>query len=226
MAAHSVYWIRAPEHTDMFSQGYIGVSNNSQRRFVEHSRARGNRHLAFAIQKHGWGTLVKTEILVADVGYCLAIEAKLRPSDKIGWNLVAGGGKPPVLTGDRPVLRGRPAWNKGKKMLESTVEKVRAAVTKQMEDPEHRALLSRLKLGKPSGRLGVKHTAETIEKMRASKIGVPSKKKGVKMSPEAYANTTAAARIQWVCPHCSKAGMGTGAANRWHFDACKEKENA
>jgi predicted GIY-YIG superfamily endonuclease len=224
MAAHSVYWIRAPEHTDMFSQGYIGVSNNSQRRFVEHSRAKSNRHLAFAIQKHGWDTLVKTEILVADVGYCLDIEAKLRPSDKIGWNLVAGGGKPPVLTGDRPVLRGRSPWNKGKKMSQSTVEKVRAAVTKQMENPEHRALLSRIKLGKPSGRLGIKHTAETIEKMRLSKIGNTFKKKGVKLTPEAYANTVAAARVKWSCPHCGLNGMGKGAANRWHFDACKNKE--
>lgn len=224
MTAHAVYWIRAPEHTDMFSQGYIGVSNNSARRFIEHSRAKGNRHLAFAIQKHGWDTLLKTEILIADVDYCLDIEAKLRPTDKIGWNLVAGGGKPPVLTGERPVLRGRTAWNKGKKMPESTVEKVRAAVIKQMQDPEHRALLSRIKMGKPSGMLGFKHSPETVEKMRLSKIGNTSKKKGVKLTPEAYANTVAAARIKWSCPHCGLEGMGKGAANRWHFDACKKKE--
>ena len=224
MTAHAVYWIRAPEHTDMFSQGYIGISNNPARRFIEHSRAKGNRHLAFAIQKHGWDTLLKTEILVADVNYCLDIEAKLRPSDKIGWNLVAGGGKPPVLTGVRPVLRGRAAWNKGKKMPAETRAKVSQAAKEQWSRLGMRELLSNAKKGKPSPRLGIKHTPETLEKMRLSKIGKPSKKKGVKLTPEAHANTVAAARIKWSCPHCGLEGMGKGAANRWHFDACKKKE--
>ena len=220
----SVYWIRTPEHTDMFSQGYIGVSNNSARRFIEHSKTKSNRHLMFAIQKHGWDKLVKTEILIADVDYCLDIEAKLRPADKIGWNLVAGGGKPPVLTGERLALKGRTAWNKGKQMPQSTRDKVSAAVRRQMQDPEHRSLLSKLKLGKPSPRLGVKLSVESIEKMRLSKLGKPSKKKGVKVTPEAHANMLEAARTKWSCPHCGKEGMSKGAANRWHFDACKSKE--
>lgn len=220
----SVYWIRAPEHTDMLSQGYIGVSNNSSRRFVEHLKSKQNRHLCFAIKKHGWDTLLKTDILISNIDYCLDIEFKLRPYDNIGWNLVAGGGKPPVLTGVREALKGRTPWNKGKKMSQSTRDKVRAAVLKQMQDPEHRALLGRLKLGKPSSRVGFKLSAESIEKMRLSKLGKPSKKKGVKLTPEAYKNTVAAARIKWVCPHCNKEGMSKGAANRWHFDACKSKE--
>ena len=220
---HSVYWIHAPEHTDMFSQGYVGVSNNAERRFEEHCKAPSNRHLAFAIKKYGWEALTKAVVFVADLATCLDKERNLRPSEGIGWNVAPGGGKPPVLSGPRPILRGRTAWNKGKKMPQSAVEKVRAAVKKQMQDPEHRALLSRIKMGKPSGTKGRKKSPECIEKMRQSKIGVPSPKKGVKVTPEAYANTVAAARVTWVCPHCSVEGMGKGAANRWHFDACKER---
>ena len=26
----SLYWIRCEDHTDMFSQGYVGVSNNTE----------------------------------------------------------------------------------------------------------------------------------------------------------------------------------------------------
>lgn len=224
MIAHSVYWIRAAEHTDMFSQGYIGVSKNSARRFEEHSKSKENRHLFFAIKKHGWNTLIKTDILIADIKYCLDIEAKLRPIENIGWNCAAGGGKPPVLTGERLALKGRAAWNKGKQMPQSTKDKISAAVQRQMQDPEHRVLLSKLKLGKPSPRRGVKLSAELIEKMRLSKIGKPSKKKGSKLTPEAYKNIVAAVRVRWICPHCKKEGMSKGAANRWHFDACKSKE--
>ena len=31
-----VYWIHLPEHTDMFSEGYIGVTENIKRRYYEH----------------------------------------------------------------------------------------------------------------------------------------------------------------------------------------------
>lgn len=223
MTAHSVYWIRKPEHTDMFSEGYIGVSKNWDRRMIEHSRSKNNVYLANVIAKYGWDALVKTQILVGDEDYCLEIEAKLRPTDKIGWNLVRGGGKPPLLTGPREVLKGRVPWNKGKKMPESTVEKVRAAVRRQMQDPVQREKFRLARLGKPSPRKGVKLSEELKAKMGASKRGKPSKKKGIPVSAEAYANTVAAARIVWECPHCHKIGMSKGAANRWHFDNCKMK---
>jgi group I intron endonuclease len=202
-------------------QGYIGVSKNAEKRFAQHLKRPQNRHLKFVIKKYGWENLNKSILLYADKSYCLEIEKKLRPTDQIGWNLVAGGGHPPVLTGPQPKLRGRPSWNKGKKLSAETRAKLSAATKKQMSDPEHRLLLSKLKLGKPSPAKGRKHTPDTIEKMRQAKVGKPSKKKGTKMSPENYEKCLISARFQWECPHCKKVGMGKGAASRWHFDNCK-----
>jgi len=97
-----VYWIRAPHHSDMTSEGYIGVSKNAQKRWLYgHNWAhRKNRHdnplFANAISKYGWDNLIKTVLVIADDEYCYEIERKLRPTEKIGWNLVIGGGKPPT----------------------------------------------------------------------------------------------------------------------------------
>jgi hypothetical protein len=97
-----VYWIRAAHHSDVTLDGYVGVSKNAKTRWLYgHQWAhRKGRHehprLANAISKHGWGNLVKTVLVVAEENYCYDLERKLRPTDGIGWNLITGGGKPPV----------------------------------------------------------------------------------------------------------------------------------
>ena len=50
----SVYWIHHKDHTDMFSQGYVGVSKNIEARWFRHSRYSDNQHLKSAIKKYGW----------------------------------------------------------------------------------------------------------------------------------------------------------------------------
>jgi predicted GIY-YIG superfamily endonuclease len=70
----------------MFTQGYIGVSSNTEARFEQHSKSIQNRHLKFAGEKYGWDNLVKKVILIADKVYCLVIETKLRATKGIGWN--------------------------------------------------------------------------------------------------------------------------------------------
>ena len=97
-----VYWIRATHHSDMTLEGYVGVSKNAQKRWLyghnwAHRKGRHeNPRLANAITKYGWDNLIKTVLVVADENYCYDLERKLRPEDGIGWNLVMGGGKPPV----------------------------------------------------------------------------------------------------------------------------------
>lgn len=97
-----VYWIRAPHHSDMMLEGYVGVSKNAQKRWLyghnwAHRKSRhDNPRFANAISKYGWVNLIKTVLVVADEEYCYEIERKLRPADSIGWNLITGGGKPPV----------------------------------------------------------------------------------------------------------------------------------
>lgn len=97
-----VYWIRAPHHSDMMLEGYVGVSKNAEKRWLyghnwAHRKGRhDNPRLANAISKYGWDNLIKTVLVVADEEYCYDLERKLRSENKIGWNLVMGGGKPPV----------------------------------------------------------------------------------------------------------------------------------
>jgi GIY-YIG catalytic domain/NUMOD3 motif len=122
----------------MFSQGYIGVSVNAERRWVEHLKKSDNKHLRFAIKKYGWENLIKKQILIADKDYCLDIEKKIRPTDGIGWNLVTGGGFPPIRYGNKDRL-GLPSWSKGKKLSD-----------------EHRKNLSTAHMGQVAWNKGLK----------------------------------------------------------------------
>lgn len=91
----SVYWIRHQDHTDIFSQGYVGISNKPKERWRHHCTKPSNLHMKNAIAKYGWNNLVKEVVLISNKDYCLNIEKKLRPSDFIGWNSMSGGGMPP-----------------------------------------------------------------------------------------------------------------------------------
>lgn len=123
MTPHSVYWIHHPTHTDIFSQGYVGVSKHYKRRLYEHFAVGRNPHFKYAINKYGWDTLIKKQILIADEDYCLDIERKLRPTDDIGWNIATGGGKAPLMYGNT-WNKGRASWNKGKSPSQETRDKI------------------------------------------------------------------------------------------------------
>jgi hypothetical protein len=96
-----VYWIRQKDHTDIFSQGYVGVSSRFSRRLWEHENKTQNAHFQHAIKKYGWDSLIKEKVIIGDEDYCYEMEAKLRPTEKMGWNLVVGGGKPPNFAGKK-----------------------------------------------------------------------------------------------------------------------------
>jgi group I intron endonuclease len=219
-AVSCVYWVHRPEHTDILRQGYVGTSKRFERRIWEHFKLTQNRYLKNAINKYGWDNLVKEKVLIGKEDYCLEIESKLRPADKIGWNLVKGGNKPPITIGS--FKKGMIAWNKGKAWTEETKTKVSVGVAKLWQDPEYCQRMSDAHKGKSSHMAGKKHSPESIEKMRISKIGKPSKKKGKPMSEEARLKLTQTMQSQlWTCPHCNTSGHSQGAGNRWHFDNCK-----
>lgn len=164
----NVYWIHHKDHNDMFSQGYVGVSKNIKRRWESHKFYTQNAHLKHAVDKYGWDNLVKEIILIADDDYCLDIEFKLRPSNKIGWNIIAGGGKPPSALGkkfirseeykqkQRLAQLGKPAWNKGLKLTEEQKAK-QFNLASYMKTKEHPFK-------------GKKHSEETKEKIRQTKL--------------------------------------------------------
>jgi hypothetical protein len=76
-----LYWVRLSEHSDIFTEGYVGVTPNFAKRMREH------RHRFKAI----WDKIVMQTIVVADLAYCYDIEKKLRPNRNIGWNKARGG---------------------------------------------------------------------------------------------------------------------------------------
>jgi hypothetical protein len=88
-----LYWLRLPEHTDMFSQGYVGVTSHIEKRLRSH------KHRFKSI----WDKVVVEQLLVSTENYCFFIEQKLRPSRLIGWNKSIGGNKNNVMLGkDNP----------------------------------------------------------------------------------------------------------------------------
>jgi hypothetical protein len=94
--ASVVYWVRRPEYTDIFTQGYVGISSQPVKdRWADHSRD-SNRHngiLRTATKGHK-DTIYEVVVVAQDRGYCERIERLLRPKERIGWNLAPGGGNP------------------------------------------------------------------------------------------------------------------------------------
>jgi predicted GIY-YIG superfamily endonuclease len=225
--ASSVYWIHHPEHTDMFSQGYIGVSKDVTKRWNKHRKHQENKHFANAVELYGWDFLVKKQILIAEENYCLDIEQKLRSTKNVGWNIAVGGGKPPVNR-----------WNKGLSMSEETRQKVSqkklgsipwnkykegmlpSSWNKGLKTPDNVCKKQSLaKLGRPSHRKGTKHTPESIAKMKANRPRTVLSEAG----RQAIINANTGRKHELTtCPYCGKIG-GITAMPRWHFENCKEK---
>jgi hypothetical protein len=102
----------------MFSQGYVGISNNFEVRLRNHKSKPTNTHMRNAINKYGWDNLIKEKILIASQEYCITIEKQLRPEDFIGWNQTAGGGVPP---------KAKKGMGKGRKLSQETKDKLSKA---------------------------------------------------------------------------------------------------
>ena len=113
----AVYWIRLPEHTDIASQGYVGVSKNPEKRLQSHlkkskNHTRDNNHLYHSIRKYSWEKLIKETILYGEESYCYETEMYLRPISNVGWNIRPGGNGLPTKKAD-PVF-----WNHREKSKE------------------------------------------------------------------------------------------------------------
>lgn len=121
MERNYIYWIRHKSHTDIKSQGYVGVSNNVKERIRHHFKnAKGNYHtdklLNKALNKYEKNQLIHEVVLIGDKNYCYQIEKKLRPKSFIGWNMREGGYHTPN------------PFPKGSKMPEWVVQKAQNAL--------------------------------------------------------------------------------------------------
>lgn len=111
-----VYWIRSKNHTNIATEGYVGVACNYEKRMSEHKRmVSGADRLYTAIKKYGWDELVKSIVCIADKEYCYEMEKKLRPSKRVGWNIAIGGGLPPDNTGRKHLASTLIKLSEGKK---------------------------------------------------------------------------------------------------------------
>jgi group I intron endonuclease len=88
-----VYWIRLKEHTDIGTNGYVGVTINFEERMYNHFKVTSKLdcHFANAINKYGWDNLIKEIVFEGSQEECYAKERELRSKFQIGWNEAVGG---------------------------------------------------------------------------------------------------------------------------------------
>lgn len=84
-----IYWIHYPYHSDILSQGYIGVTNRDPNQRLKEHKMGNNNTLKNALKKN---EVILDIILEANAITCLSLEKTLRSNYKIGWNIATGGG--------------------------------------------------------------------------------------------------------------------------------------
>lgn len=104
MSIQFLYWIRTTTMTDPATQGYVGVTNNTKRRWANHfSKLRNGVH----DNQHFQRAFNIDDDLVVDVLFegtedeCYSKEFEMRPTINIGWNINVGGTKPPTTPGNQ-----------------------------------------------------------------------------------------------------------------------------
>ena len=90
-----VYWIRRSIHTDIKTEGYVGITNNIDKRFKQHRDSvdlvNYTSVITEALREHD-------DIVFGIVATCdnredaKAMERSLRPEYRVGWNVAKGGG--------------------------------------------------------------------------------------------------------------------------------------
>lgn len=92
-----LYWIHRKSHTDISTEGYVGISTKVESRFSAHKSALKGKSCLYRSE---FRKAMEEDDLVFDVllksttTYCLEMERLLRPAWGIGWNIAPGGGNP------------------------------------------------------------------------------------------------------------------------------------
>lgn len=92
-----LYWIHSPNATEMFKEGYIGVSTKPYNRFKAHRSCLRNLQRAKESYTEDFIKAFNSEALVMNIIDCgkladmLHKEYILRPTENIGWNIAVGG---------------------------------------------------------------------------------------------------------------------------------------
>lgn len=86
---YSLYWIHFPNHSDIYEDGYVGISYNLEERIRKH---KNGKHKGRFIN----GAVVSIIAKNLNQNEALLLEKKLRPKCYIGWNKSSGGFMPPI----------------------------------------------------------------------------------------------------------------------------------
>lgn len=93
-----LYWIHDINHTDITTEGYIGVTKNFKNRMISHNRwAIRYKEENHSNQRTLHKNILKSEkvlstiLLIGNKEYIGEVEEKLRPRPRIGWNAACGG---------------------------------------------------------------------------------------------------------------------------------------
>lgn len=167
-----IYWIHNDEESDIYTQGYVGITNNLKRRLIEH-----NRHKDKIL--HDRNTEI---VLQGEKEYCKQVEKILRPKKNIGLNIMSGGGMPPDVTGikrsdaTKLLMSLNNVGFKGRKHSEETKKKMREShkgFGKTHTEETKRKLSEIAKQRKSNPMTGRKHSEKTrqliSEKLRNRK---------------------------------------------------------
>lgn len=178
-----VYWIRKQSHTDMFSEGYIGVtSRTAQERYQEHIYAaqcrKGKKSVIHkAIIALGKDNLVVQTICKCTEEYAYWLENKLRPEPNTGWNVSTGGEKPPGVKGlpvSEETRKKLSKAQKGKKVSPEEADRLRAmskAIAERGVSEETRRKMSEANKGRS------RHTEYQKQRIReAAKLRIGEKR--------------------------------------------------
>lgn len=142
-----------PNHNDIMTEGYVGVSNNPKRRFSEHKnnsslRKDKNPFFSRALKKYS-DKIIQTIIFQGTKEACYKLEEEIRPTNNIGWNANKGGLNPPNKLGWKP--------------SELTIQKRSLSLTGIPRTEQWRKNLSNSKKGSNNGMYGKKYPC-SIEK--------------------------------------------------------------
>lgn len=89
---YCVYWIRLASHTEITTQGYVGITKDLKERIRAHKKNKRKTRFSCAIKSYGFNNLI-VEVLHENLTLqeALSIEESLRPAQAIGWNCQKGG---------------------------------------------------------------------------------------------------------------------------------------
>jgi len=83
-----VYWIHYEQHSDPYSEGYVGVTCNLPKRIYSHKTQSHRKHVFNRLMK---GAVITVLHECIDRFEALNYEKKYRPDPNIGWNIFPGG---------------------------------------------------------------------------------------------------------------------------------------